>query len=530
MPLCWHLRSLLALFEIDTVDAIVGAVITMRRMAQGIDLMDVLGSGVVSIEVQGRAAPVTAIHLWGERSTPTAGSLIIGIGLSEATSQCEAIEMAANVDAAGVVVAVALTSEARNRARELAVTVVALNAGTDWSLLIWLVRSLLTGTRVAVGNGGLAQQSLFALADAVGTTLNAPVTIEDAHSCVVAHSVTTEDADQARTSTIMSRAVPGSVLRRLRATGVLRRLSQDRRPFTVSTNDPEFRKRLVVPLHIGGQPVGSIWAIWDGALTAELEEHLAGAGATAASLLVQLRAQADIAGRYSVQRLRAALLGDDLDLRSALPLPAAEVRVVALKIDPAGAGEEGLMLWRTFLRKKSWADPMLADVDGVTFAVVAEHADTGGWEWLSHLAKQSCPGVVAASRPVSRRALPCARREALEVLSVLSASGGQVASQEDVWDAIVLARAEAAVGTVVHQRLRSLLDADVRDGTHLAQTLRVLWECHGDVPAAARVLHVHPNTVRLRVRRAEPALSGSVTTPAQRLAAVLLLRAWSEAD
>lgn len=59
----------------------------------------------------------------------------------------------------------------------------------------------------------------------------------------------------------------------------------------------------------------------------------------------------------------------------------------------------------------------------------------------------------------------------------------------------------------------------------LAETLRVYLDSFGDVAAAAQSMHVHPNTVRYRVRRVEQLLGTSLGDPDVRLLLSLSLRA-----
>jgi DNA-binding PucR family transcriptional regulator len=78
---------------------------------------------------------------------------------------------------------------------------------------------------------------------------------------------------------------------------------------------------------------------------------------------------------------------------------------------------------------------------------------------------------------------------------------------------------------------RRLVDPRVHDlrghDPMLADTLRAYLDSFGDVAAAARWLHVHPNTVRYRVRRIERLLSTSLADPDVRLLLSLSLRAIS---
>ena len=55
-------------------------------------------------------------------------------------------------------------------------------------------------------------------------------------------------------------------------------------------------------------------------------------------------------------------------------------------------------------------------------------------------------------------------------------------------------------------------------------TLRAYLDAFGDVAAAAAELHVHPNTVRYRVRRIEEILDSSLLDPDVRLLLSLSLR------
>jgi DNA-binding PucR family transcriptional regulator len=70
-------------------------------------------------------------------------------------------------------------------------------------------------------------------------------------------------------------------------------------------------------------------------------------------------------------------------------------------------------------------------------------------------------------------------------------------------------------------RVRALRDQDPA----LAETLRAYLDSFGDIATAAQWLHVHPNTVRYRVRRIEQVLATSLTDPDVRLLLSLSLRA-----
>jgi DNA-binding PucR family transcriptional regulator len=74
---------------------------------------------------------------------------------------------------------------------------------------------------------------------------------------------------------------------------------------------------------------------------------------------------------------------------------------------------------------------------------------------------------------------------------------------------------------LVDPRVRQLRDEDPT----LAETLRAYLDGFGDVSAVAKDLHVHPNTIRYRVRRIEKLMSTSLDDPDVRLLLALGLRA-----
>jgi DNA-binding PucR family transcriptional regulator len=74
---------------------------------------------------------------------------------------------------------------------------------------------------------------------------------------------------------------------------------------------------------------------------------------------------------------------------------------------------------------------------------------------------------------------------------------------------------------LVDPRVRELRERDPM----LADTLAAYLDGFGDIAGVAERLHVHPNTVRYRVRRIEKLLSTSLDDPDDRLVLALGLRA-----
>jgi DNA-binding PucR family transcriptional regulator len=134
--------------------------------------------------------------------------------------------------------------------------------------------------------------------------------------------------------------------------------------------------------------------------------------------------------------------------------------------------------------------------------------------------------VVAAPLP-GLAGLPSVRAEVDRVLDSVERhpdSFAAVTSLAEARTTVLLDEIVTMVGAderLVDPRVREL---QARDPA-LAQTLRVYLDEFGDVAAAAEQLHVHPNTVRYRVRRIETMLTTSLTDPDVRLLLSLGLRA-----
>jgi DNA-binding PucR family transcriptional regulator len=98
-----------------------------------------------------------------------------------------------------------------------------------------------------------------------------------------------------------------------------------------------------------------------------------------------------------------------------------------------------------------------------------------------------------------------------------------VTSLAEARTTVLLDEIVTLVGTderLVDPRIR---DLRVQDRV-LAETLRTYLDSFGDIGGAAQSLHVHPNTVRYRVRRIEKLLSTSLADPEVRLLFSLGLR------
>src|SRR5581483_7759970 len=147
------------------------------------------------------------------------------------------------------------------------VAVLSLTRGASWTQVAAMLRSLLAEGDLGVDTTetlvGQPAGDLFALANAVAALLDAPVTIEDRSSRVLAFSGRQDEADQSRVETILGRQVPERFSRVLTERGVFRDLYRSDQP--VYIEPPGGLADFIVPraavaVRAGDEFLGSIWA------------------------------------------------------------------------------------------------------------------------------------------------------------------------------------------------------------------------------------------------------------------------------
>ena len=156
---------------------------------------------------------------------------------------------------------VALTPEIRAAVDRSGVTLLGLRRGATWAQLAVLLRSVLAEDDIGVGEpeslGGLPAGDLFAVANAVAALLDAPITIEDRSSRVLAFSGRQDEADASRVETIIGRQVPERYARTLTEHGVFRDLYREDKPVVVDPQEFAFdditKQRVAIAVRAGDQ-------------------------------------------------------------------------------------------------------------------------------------------------------------------------------------------------------------------------------------------------------------------------------------
>ncbi len=496
-----------------------------------IDLVATLG-GLLSLGVEREGAEVDDLTI----AEPTQGivgqpgDLVLGVGVESAEAAADLVRRAAGAGAGGVVLrrTIARRRTVRDRARRSDIALVELAEQASWAHLVWLLRGVID--RAAVGPGrrddAPVQDDLFALADAAAALVDAPVTIEDAQSRVLAYSSRQDLADPARVSTIVGRRVPDEVLATMRAQGVFRRLARSAEPVFVPASGGT-KPRLVIPVRAGGEWLGSIWAVVERRPPAALVSELVQTSSVVALHLLRLRAQADLSRRVAADRLRGVLSGNVAGAEDWLP--PGPWRVVAL----GGGGDAVhlLDLWESVCRRHAWNQPLLADLDGRGYAVVRDSDDEapGSWGWLRSVVAQAGDEAASLTARAGRAAytpaeLERSRGEAQETERV-TGQGVPAASHEEVWAEVTIARAASTLTGDPMGPLAALRDHDAKHHSDHLRTLAA-WLDHPGAPSeAARSIHVHPNTMRYRMNRIADLAGLDLDDATTRLAVRLLLAA-----
>jgi hypothetical protein len=458
----------------------------------------------------------------GAQSSLATGDLVLGVAISDTAGATALVRESATQGAAAVLLKAPLTTEpsTRRAARDTGVGLIEVHAATSWAQLVWLLRTVLDAiadeSETLESGDDPAASDLFRLADAVASVVDAPVTIEDTNSRVLAYSARQDITDPARVATIMGRRIPDDVLARFRSRGVFRELSRGRQTIFVPGQRDGTLPRLIVPIRMGGELLGSMWAVVPGPVAEQRAAAFADTAPVVALHLLRRRAQADVHRRASAELLRALLRGE-LGPRQAiaeLDLADAPHRVVV--VDTAGgttSDGEGLRL--ALLERLSQGIgrlPVTAEADGLLYVLVPEGRGSGSWPQLrASLAEIPQRGDTGALRAAASSAgaldeLARSRAEAEETLGLLRSGvvSGRIACFDEVWTAMALHRAASAAGKARATELGPLGTIRAHDAAHDTEYADTLYEWlrhPGDPRAAARALRIHPNTLRYRMRR-----------------------------
>jgi len=495
-------------------------------------------------------------------------ALVLGVGIDAPDALVALLKELGTAGAAGLVVRapVPATPEVRAAVDASGVVLLGLSRGAPWAHLAAMLRSLLAEGDVGVAGqeslGGLPSGDLFAVANAIASLLDAPITIEDRSSRVLAFSGGQDEADPSRVETILGRQVPERYSRYLTERGVFRELHRSDQPVFISpvpdAGDAFSMPRVAIAVRAGDEVLGSIWAAVPGPLSEERSQALQDAAKLVALHLLRVRAGADVE-----RRLRADLLGSALEggtgAREALdrlglarqPLMVFGVSMSAeldpdAAVDGATVARERQRLSDAFALHLSAVHPRSAAalVGDVTYGLVpVTGAAADGEERAQRIARDFLDRVGDRTRPVlgigpvasDLAGLAHSRSSVDRILRVLRDGRGErrAARLDDIQvESLMLEVRDLAVarGDRPTGSLARLIAYDRRHQSALVETLEAWLDAFGDVTAAAEALYVHPNTFRYRLRRVAEVGELNLADPEQRFVAMLQLRVLGRPD
>jgi hypothetical protein len=483
-------------------------------------------------------------------------ALVLGVGLRDPLEIADLLRELGTHQAAGLVVRMpVLGHEAVTRAvADTGVALLGLTRGATWDQLGVLLRSLLADGDVDQASpetlGGMPSGDLFAVANAAAALLDAPVTIEDRSSRVLAFSGRQDEADTARVETILGRQVPQRYSRLLTEHGIFRELYRTDSPVYVPplpTTENDFTiPRVAVAVRAGDEILGSIWAVVHEPLSQERSQALRDAAKLVAMHMLRIRAGADVERRLRADLVSTALEGgagarEALDRLGLADQPVVVLALAVPDLD-AGLGNAGLITERqrladAFAMHLGAVNPRSAAalVGDVAYGLIPVLRDrTDGEATAVRIATDFLDRIgdrvtaqIGIGPMVAR--LADARAGADRALRVLRTGRGtqRVARLADVHvESLVLelrdlvaARGDQPTGPVAR-----LFAYDQQHNSNLVETLRAWLDAFGDVIAAANALYVHPNTFRYRLRRLAEVGALDLDDPEARFAAMLHLR------
>jgi hypothetical protein len=480
------------------------------------------------------------------------GELLLGVGVVADADITDLIRRLAKLQAAALVIKApeTLSDAVMAAVREHGVPLLGLTRAASWFQVAVLLQTLLarwtvTGTEDLAG---ATAGDLFAFANAVSALVDAPVTVEDRSSNVLAFSGRQDEADPGRIETILGRRVPLRYRDLLEQRGIMRELYRTGRPLYIPKLDSEMLPRVAMAVRVGPEVLGSMWVAVPGPLSDERMAALTEVAGLAALHMLHRQNSADLASQVTADLLESVLSGGPAANEAAvrLGLPSGPMCVLACQpLDLEGvhleAAIQRIASALTLHLSAIMPSAAIARIGRLVYAVVAAAGNCEPEEasrrvqamassFVARLGPRD-PVVIGIGGPAkSLQGLVRARAEAERTVRVLQETSREPSAAlfEDAYLEIVLDR----LGDVLeddeerpHGPIAKLLSYDADNGAELTMSLLAYLEAFGDVGYAAENVHVHPNTFRYRLRRISEVSGLDLTDSRARLAALVQLTA-----
>ncbi|MEV7719568.1 helix-turn-helix domain-containing protein [Streptomyces sp. NPDC088184] len=551
-------------------------------------ILGLIAPGMLDVVVAPRGTGVAVadvvLHDPGEErddgTWAASGLILLAVGVEVASP--EALDVLRGADRAGAAAVVMRRGDRGPRAALVEAAGLGRTAlltrrpGQGWTEVLGRLRTALAHSAPAGAGGtaaGLRLGDLSGLANTVADLVGGAITIEDPQSRVLAYSRLDHEPDPMRRLTILGQEVPRWRVVELRESGFFQRLWSTDGVVRLPA-DARYAERLAIAVRHGSEVLGSLWAAADGR---PLAEDAAAALRTAARAAVPHLSHHQTWGRAAARAregaVHALLKGD---VRAAPEAGIATDRpyavVVAEAYDRRGAGSGGA-------HDGQEAGVGADEAYGGLGPAADEASGAAGQRVLDVLALQAAayrPGCVTArsgrllyvlvpagdgetdpARPLLATArsvprsvvlagagpvadglsgLPASRETAELVVRVLRERAARRPRGEVV--SAVAAHGEVVPETTVLRLLdrveplwgslsgpvHAMVEHDRAHGSAYGASVAAYLDASCDMGTAARRLHVHPNTLRYRLRRARELFGVDPADPAVRLLADIGLR------
>ncbi|NUP39895.1 MAG: helix-turn-helix domain-containing protein, partial [Streptomyces sp.] len=437
-------------------------------------------------------------------------------------------------------------------AAEAGVALLSLRSEARWEQVTALARAALDDAPPGEHGAGAEEGDLFSLAQTTAVLTGGIVSIEDAANRVLAYSRSTDsdEIDDLRRRSILGWQGPEAYLAKLREWGVFQHLHSSDKVIGIDSH-PELgiRRRLAVAIRSGERQLGTIW-VQEGStpLSEHSERALLGAARVAAHHLVRRRRELSddltltrtllaglLEGSTGPQPLAthlgldatrpAAVLGFSYGTAEAVTAPelthTEATNLISVQI---AARHRSALVTQVDPRIYVLLPQLPRSIDTDTLRSWAQEITDAARRHLGLPLRGSIGCLVAGLGEA-----PDSRREADRILDAMLGAGvaAAVAALPDIQAEVLISEVLtllAAHPEIRDPRLTALVAHDSRHQGRLAESLLAYLNCFGDVRAAAAQLHVHRNTLRYRIRRAEELTGLDLSRPDQRLLAMLQLR------
>ena len=485
-----------------------------------------------------------------EELDPGPGALLLGVGVADERRLIDLIGRLDGTRAAGLIVRapVSLTPPVLAAVRRTGVAMLVLTPAASWFQVTVLLRSAMYAVP-AMNPGdvsGVPVGDLFSLANAIADLVDAPVTIEDRSSRVLAFSRRQDEADPGRVATILGQQVPERYVRLLDDLDVFGRLARQVEPVYIEGVERGMLPRLAVAVRSGPELLGTIWAAVPRRPPPETVDAFLGAARLAGLHLLRRREETDLSRRFHSEQLAAVLQGGTGAAESAQRLGMPHQPLIVMAAEPTGKeGAEFEAAQRRLVDALGLdlavvhSKTATARVGGTVYSVVPAHGAHDHGAMLGLSVARGFLGRIGSRDPVviglggpaqTISDLAQARREADRALRVLRRRGephGAVHYDDVYLESLLIRLVDAAAeeGDALRGPLQRVRRHDVQHDKNLIATLSCFLDVGGDIRAAAERLNLHRNTVRYRLRRVEEISGLDLTDPMTRVSALVQLRA-----